>query len=213
MMRVRMKRGLGIAAWIVGTAGAAAAGPYGVDDRVPAEVWVGAVEAEWMPAGGMLYSGNGGESDIAIDTAWGASARIGYEIDGGLEVGLGARFVGHVHVTGDTFTASELIVGPRFTFHTHATRDLDVSASISPAYSHVYFPSDAAWPDPSGLTIDFAASLAVRLDRALWGVVTLGYQRGFQKTTEQTVAPMPQTVDADFATDYGHLGAGVAYRF
>lgn len=207
-----MKRGIGIAAVIAGLAGGAAAAPYPADPP-SSEGWLGAVDAEWMPAGGMLYSGNDGESDIAVDTAWGASARIGYEIDGGLEVALGARFIGHEHVTGDTFTASELIVGPRLTFHTHATPDLDVSASIWPAYSHVYFPSDARWPDPSGLTIDFTGSLAYRLDGALWGVITLGYQRGFQKTTERSVAPMPVTVDADFATDYGHLGAGVAYRF
>ncbi len=188
-----------------------------VEDFQPSEHWVSTVEAAWMPYGTMLYSGNQGEISFDSDTAWALGGSVGYEMDGGFELGFTTRVIANEKLTCCDFRATELIVGPKLTFHVHPVRELDVQFVVAPDYSHVFFPSDASWPDPSGLTVDFAGTLGYSLGGRLWALGTLGYQRGFQHTTEMSEAtplhPMPMELDTNFATDYAYLAAGVAYRF
>lgn len=203
-----MRSGLSIAMLLMIGAGTATAETS--EDNAPAEHWQGGVEAEWMPAGSILYSGNYGEGDFDVDTAWGSTTWIGYEMEGGFEIGAAIRFIGHEHISGTDMTGEELDVGPRLAFHTHTSKDLEVSFAIEPAYSTIYLPSWSQWPDPSGFTVDLVGGLMYRIQGRLWGIATLGYQRGFQRTTEVYLKMDAVTA---FATDYGHLGAGVAYRF
>jgi hypothetical protein len=209
-----MRTGSLIAIAMVAGAKLATAAPYGQPDYTPPEHWAGGAQLEWMPAGSFVYSGLMGEIDYDVSQAYGGTAWVGYELDGGFEIGAMTRVIAGEKPVADASSATELIVAPRLGFHTRPAGMLDVSFAISPGYSHVFFPSGASLPDPSGFTVDFAAGLAYPVSGTrLWGVATFGYQRGFQHTSEMSVGPHPMMLDANFATDYGHLGLGLAYRF
>jgi hypothetical protein len=210
----RMKSGLVIAIVLAGSAGMAAAAPSGEPDDTPTEHWVAGAQVEWMPAGSFVYSGTLGEIDFDVAQAYGGTAWVGYEMDGGFEFGLSARVIGNERPVDDTSSATELIVAPRLAFHARPSGMLDLSFSLAPGYSHVFMPATWAYPDASGFTVDFGASAAYPLvGTRLYGMVTFGYQRGFQHTTETSLGPHPMQLDADFATDYGHVSVGVVYRF
>jgi hypothetical protein len=70
-------------------------------------------------------------------------------------------------------------------------------------------------PDAGGLTVDLAVETTYPISRGLYAVATLGYQRGFQRTSEPSQIPSDhmKPVPTDWATDFVHLGVGLAHRF
>ena len=78
-----------------------------------------------------------------------------------------------------------------------------VFARLSPGYSIVALPTppsgNAAAADPKGLVVDVAVGTEVALLPNLFLTVALGYQAGFQSSS-----------DGDLHTSYLHLGAGLA---
>jgi hypothetical protein len=204
--------------WIAAVAAsvaAAASRPARADEvAAPSERVIGA-SAEWMPYGQTVYSGNDGEIDFDDDQAFGAAGWLGWEPTPGFEIGAQVRYVAHEHISGDTASGSELIVAPRIAAHTRPSPKIDLAFVVLPGYSHVFLPATVTLPDASGFTVDFAGEMTVPLDGSVYGVVSLGYQRGFQRTTEPSPFPgqggMPLV--SAWATGYIHMGFGLAKRF
>jgi hypothetical protein len=201
-----------IAVVVAGLAGAAH-GIARADVAPPLHDRIVGVSAEWLPNGQTTYSGNAGEGDFDTDQAYGGTAWFGWEVTPGFEFGGQVRYVAHEELTGDTSAGSELIVSPRIAAHTRPSPKIDLAFVVLPGYSHVYMPPTVNLPDASGFTVDFAGEMTVPLDSALYGVVSLGYQRGFQRFDEPSPVPGEGMVVSGYATGYLHVGVGVAKRF
>ncbi len=205
-----MRRAIVIGLVLVGSAGAARAGDY-----VPVGTRVAGASADFMPDGMTVYSGNYGEGDFDVEPAYGGSAWFGWEATEGFEIGALARYIGHEKIVNDTGTGSELIGALRIAAHTRPWDQLDLAFVLSPGYSHVFVTPTTNLPDASGFTVDFALETSYPIGGGLYAVATLGYQRGFQRTTEPSQIPTDnmKPVTTDWATDYLHLGLGLAHRF
>ena len=203
-----MQRAIVIGLVLVGSAGAALA-----EDYVPAGTRVAGVSADFLPAGGTTYSGNLGEGTFDVEPAYGGSAWFGWEATEGFEIGALARFIGHEQIVNDSGTGAELIGALRIAAHTRPWEQLDLAFVLSPGYSHVFMTPTTNLPDASGFTVDLALEASYPIGHGLYGVATLGYQRGFQRTTEPyKLAPNNMATTA-WATDYLHLGLGLSRRF
>jgi hypothetical protein len=210
-----MQRAFVIAIVVAATAGAAHAGIYEDTNFVQGKSFVAGGAVDWMPYGTHLYSGNLGEGIFDADTAYGGTAWLGWEMTDGFDMGVQARYIGHEQLTGDTVAGSELITALRIAAHSRPWQRLDLAFVLAPGYSHVFLPANINLPDSSGFTVDFAVEASYPVGGGWWGVMTVGYQRGFQETTEPSQIPTDKMkpVPTDWATDYLHFGGGLAYRF
>jgi hypothetical protein len=212
-----MRRAIAIGLVAVGSAGAARAARADDvrADYVPAGTHVTGASVDFMPSGMTVYSGNNGEGDYDVEPAYGATAWFGWEPTEGFEIGAQLRYIAHEKIVYDTGTGSELIGGLRIAAHTRPWDKLDLAFVLAPGFSHVFVTPTTSLPDANGFTVDFALEASYPVARGLYGVFTLGYQRGFQETTEPSQIPADgmKPVPADWATDYLHVGLGLARRF
>ena len=205
-----MRRAIVIGLVVVGSAGAAHAGDY-----VPPGTHVAGGSVDYMPTGMTVYSGNLGEGDFDVETAYGASAWFGWEATEGFEIGATARYIGHEKIVNDPGTGSELIGALRIAAHTRPWQPLDLAFVLAPGYSHVFMTPTTNLPDASGFTVDLALEGSFPIGHGLYVVGTLGYQRGFQRTSEPSQIPSDhmKPVSTAWATDFLHLGVGLSHRF
>lgn len=202
---------------IVAAGGTAVAAPYGEPAYVPPQKRIAGVQLEWMPAGGIVYASNQhGEIDGDLAMTAGISGWVGWEFTDRIEIGLEPRYISGERIVlsdGTLDSGSELIVAAPLKFHGRWWEQLDFAFVLAPGYSHVFLPSSFNVHDASGFTVDFAAEVAYPLDGRLWGVASFGYQRGFQRTLEKPGPLVTGSLEAAWATDYTHVGFGVATRF
>lgn len=220
-----MVRTVVISLVLAGASAAAVADTYGEPAYVPPQKHVAGVQLEWVPAGGITYSGNAGELDGDLAMTAAVSGWVGWEFTDGIELGVETRFVPNERIvfsdgSTDTSTGNELVVAAPLRFHGRWWRQLDVAFVLAPGYSHVFVPdttnlfSDRTQlPDAGGFTIDFAGEAMYPLSGRVLGVVSFGYQRGFQRTHERVGGLIQQDMTTAWATDYTHIGLGVATRF
>ena len=90
-----MQRRMIAMSMVIGAGMAAAGIAHGDTTYVSTQKVVAQVQAEWLPAGGAYYSGNQGEGNVDMTTAWGGSGEVAYEVTEGLEIGLGLRAIGN----------------------------------------------------------------------------------------------------------------------
>jgi hypothetical protein len=204
-----MKHAIGIAAVAAGLAVTASRSAR-ADITPPVHDRVVGVSGDWMPTGTIVYSGNYGEGDFDVDQAFGGTAWLGWEVLPGFELGAQVRYIANEQISGDMATGSELITSARIAAHTRPSPDIDVAFVVAPGFSHVYIQPSINLPDASGFTVDFAGELSVPVSKDVFAVFTLGYQRGFQRTSEVYLG---QDAVTAWATGYGHLGAGLSTRF
>lgn len=208
---MRQAIGIGVGAFVLSVgASAAFAGSY-----VPAGTRVVGASADFMPDGMTVYSGNLGEGDFDVDPAYGGTAWFGWEATEGFEIGGQVRYIGHERIAMDTGDGSELITSLRLAAHTRPWEQLDLAFVLAPGYSHVFMTPTVNLPDAGGFTVDLQLEATYPISRGLYGVATLGYQRGFQRTSEPSQIPSDngKPVPTDWATDYVHVGLGLAHRF
>ena len=196
-------------------AGSARAAPYGEPAFVPDQKMIAGFQSEWLPAGGFYYSGPDGQSSTPADTAWAFSGWFGWEPIDRVEIGGLARDVAREEPSGTMAIGHETVLAARVAVHTRPTDQVDVWFSFAPGWSMIHLPEGPryAYGDPSGFVFDVGVGAGYPLGGRLWGVGTIGYQRGFQHAARAAYGPVPRDEMVDLTTDYLHLGVGLAYRF
>jgi hypothetical protein len=123
------------------------------------------------------------------------------------ELGASPQFVFKVKTSGDVGSATEYDLRARLTVRDPAATTARMFARVSPGYSILSLPAGAL-PDntssPAGFWVDFAVGSEIAVSPDSWLVVDLGYQIGLQGTT------LPDGSNADFRTQFVHLGIGLA---
>ncbi len=194
---------------VTGLGGVASASSDGDTGYVPPGKLVAGVTTEWLPGGSFL------SGDVDAQTAWGVSGWFGWEAVDRIELGISPRYIAHVAPVGDTYAGKEVDLEARIAFHTRPYRKLDLAFLAAGGFSWVHLAPEEMYvvADPSGPVGELGVSAAYPVGNGLWGVASLGYERGFQTTPYTSGGLIKTTEDTDFSTAFFHLGIGLAYRF
>lgn len=162
---------------------------------------------ELLPVGTLSATTSAGSSASA-DSVF--AVAVAPFIDGALSpyvaLGFSPQMVFRVKSDGDeNESAKELDLRARLTGRIPLSPRVRVFGRFSPAFSIVFLPSPSGTtsnqspPDPKGFLMDFSVGTEVAVLPNLFIVTDLGYQAGFQSSS-----------DGDLHTNYLHLGAGFA---
>jgi len=163
---------------------------------------------EIMPTG-TLKASEAGTSSPSSDTAFSVAVAPFFDLALSPYVALGfsPQFIFGVKGSMGTDSATEYDLRARLTGRYPLSPDARVYARFSPAYSRISIPSGdlpLGVSNPSGPVLDFAVGTEIAVLPKLFLVVDLGYQIGFQSTSDTN------GTNVDFTTRYLHLGAGLA---
>ena len=160
---------------------------------------------ETLPTGSLSVSDGG--SDLKTDTAFAVAVAPFLDFSLGTpyaSLGFSPQIIFGVKGSGGTQSATEYDLRARLTVRDPVSSQATVYARFSPAYSIVSIPDlNPGISNPTGLGIDFAVGAEINVGPKLAFVFDLGYQVGFQATSDAGV-------NADFGTRYLHVGAGFA---
>jgi hypothetical protein len=153
-----------------------------------------------MPAGTLSGSNTSTDANFAVAVA----PFLDMVVSPYFSVGVSPQASFRVKGDGDAGeSAKQFDLRARLTGGAPLSPRVRVFARLSPGYSIVALPTPApgiaAAPNPKGLVVDVAVGTEVALLPNLFLTVDLGYQSGFQSSSE-----------GDLHTSYLHLGAGLA---
>jgi hypothetical protein len=121
-----------------------------------------------------------------------------------VSLGFSPQFVFGVKGTSATNSATEYDLRARLTGRYPVSAGGAIYGRLSPAYSIISLPyTGSSISNPSGFLLDVSAGAEIVVNPKLSIVLELGYQVGFQSTTDTTRA-----AEEDVKTRFLHLGAG-----
>jgi hypothetical protein len=160
-----------------------------------------------MPSGTLKGSVGGfsGESDTKF--AFGIVPTFDYSLNQFLFIGLAPQFIFNVKSDdSDGDAAQELDLRARIGGIAKVADTIRVFGYAAPGYSIVMLPDQFDGIDnPAGFVIGFAAGAAFDLAPSTYLSAEVGYQIGYQSTEVLNN-------NADFKTNYLHLGVGLGFR-
>jgi hypothetical protein len=173
------------------------AGPEGGNEKTIGRL---GVMFSLMPAGTISGSNTSTDANFALAVA----PFFDMVVSPYFSVGVSPQAILRVKGDGDAGeSAKQFDLRARLTGGAPLSPRVGVFARVSPGYSIVSLPSPppsiAAATNPKGLVVDAAVGTEVALLPNLFLTVDLGYQAGFQSSS-----------DGDLHTSYLHLGAGLA---
>ncbi|MCE9573993.1 MAG: hypothetical protein K8W52_12660 [Deltaproteobacteria bacterium] len=162
--------------------------------------------------GGLTYSEEGTGLSYSDSTQVTESGKVSvaYEVYEGIELGAAVRYAPSIKYAGVSSSNREVDVFGRVAFHVRPWNRLDLAFVADLGRSSIH-EADAAVPDPTGFVMDLQAGVSYPLGAGLFGVTALGYQRGFQNTTTESIPGQPEPTT--YTTDFMHFDVGLAYRF
>lgn len=162
--------------------------------------------------GGLTYSEEGTGLSFSDSTAVTESAKVSvaYEVYEGIELGAALRYAPSIKFEGEDWSNREVDIFGRAAVHARPWQRLDVSFMADFGRSSIH-QSDSAVPDPTGFVMDLQAGAMYPIGGGFFGATALGYQRGFQTTTTETIPGQPEPTT--YTTDFMHFDVGLAYRF
>jgi hypothetical protein len=125
-----------------------------------------------------------------------------------LFIGLAPQFIFNVKSddSGDSDAAQEVDLRARIGGIAKVADTIRVFGYAAPGYSIVMLPDEFEGIDnPAGFVLGFAAGAAFDLAPSTYLTGEVGYQLGYQSTEFLNN-------DADFKTNYLHLGVGLGFR-
>jgi hypothetical protein len=162
-----------------------------------------------MPSGTLKWSGGAFPINGSTDTkfAFGVMPTLDFSLNQFLFVGVAPQYIFNVNADDrDGDAASELDLRARIGGIAKVADTVRVFGYVAPGYSIVMLPDDFGnVDDPKGFVLGFAGGAAFDLAPSTYLSAEVGYQVGYQ-TTEVLNA------DADFKTNYLHLGGGLGFR-
>jgi hypothetical protein len=173
------------------------AGPAGDDGRTAGRF---GVMFSLMPAGTLSGSGTSTDANFAVAVA----PFLDLVVSPYFSIGASPQAIFRVKGDGSTDeSAKQFDLRARLTGGAPLSPRVGVFGRLSPGYSIVSLPAPppgtAAAANPAGFVIDAAVGTEVALLPNLFLTVDLGYQAGFQSSS-----------NGDLHTSYLHLGAGLA---
>jgi hypothetical protein len=176
----------------------------------PSELTLLGVLFEILPTG-RLNASETGTSPLDNDTAFSVAVApfLDVSLSPYVALGFSPQFIFGVQGKGASQSATEYDLRARLTARYPVSPNARVYARFSPGYSIVSLREDlpSGVSDPAGLLLDFAVGTEIAVLPKLFLVVDLGYQVGFQSTSDVDGS------NVDFTTSYLHLGAGLAIGF
>ena len=154
----------------------------------------------------LLPTGTLSTSNVSADSAFAMAVAPFFDapLSPNLALGLSPQVIFRVKGDGSAGEpAKEFDLRARLTARAPVSPTVAAFARVSPGYSIVALPSSpagsASVPNPAGLMLDLSVGTEVALLPRLFLTVDLGYQFGFQSSS-----------DGELHTRYLHLGAGLA---
>jgi len=173
-----------------------------------------AAEFQFLPSGEIALEGNlgpiRGSTDVDTEAAYGVALVAEYPVHRYLTVGLAPRFLFNVKGEDADEGGTQLDLPVRVTGRFPVGRKAAVFGFVAPGFS-IVFPGD--WPEdadkPAGFVLGFGGGAAFQVSPTLAVVGELGYTKGYQGGTDETLIG-----DAEwtFAPSFLHLGIGLQTR-
>ncbi len=160
--------------------------------------------AEVVPTGTVHFEAGQVESDTSFDLAVAFAGSIDYALTDAISIGLAPRYFINIAENSYVENTQELDVAVRAQY-THAfASKLAGFGYLAPGYSVLMLPNGA--DDASGLVLGAGAGVRFAISPMLFLQGELGYQHGFQGTSDNGV-------DATVATRLFHVGVGLGTHF
>ena len=161
---------------------------------------------EIMPVG-TLSTSEAGVKSVSSDTAFAVAVAPFLDVPGSpyFALGFSPQIIFGVKGSNAAQSATEYDLRARLTTRYPMAPNAQVYARFSPAYSIVSLPSPpAGLSNPAGFLLDLSVGAEIAVLPKLFVVIDLGYQIGFQSTSDVDGTPI------DFDSRYLHIGAGLA---